>query len=157
MCLWLNFIITDDVFLYPICLAGRVCARPDQSPFVCSMSAGPGLGSLLHTTTQYNLSKRDYASAVWLKHQQGGLDGRTQTVNKAARLGHTAPNAPSLTSLSRTWSMMFTRGFQFVLFVFKPWSHIVFTLLKRPFSTDTELTSLRQTWQTRFLKSNYFI
>ena len=131
MCLWLNFIITDDVFLYPICLAGRVCARPDQSPFVCSMSAGPGLGSLLHTTTQYNLSKRDYASAVWLKHQQRGLDGRTQTVNKAARLGHTAPNAPSLTSLSRTWSMMFTRGFQFVLFVFKPWSHSVFTLLKR--------------------------
>ena len=91
MCLWLNFIITDDVFLYPICLAGRVCARPDQSPFVCSMSAGPGLGSLLHTTTQYNLSKRDYASAVWLKHQQRGLDGRTQTVNKAARLGQTAP------------------------------------------------------------------
>ena len=132
MCLWLNFIITDDVFLYPICLAGRVCARPDQSPFVCSMSAAPGLASLLHTTQYTSILSKTPACRITRVELGGGLDSvRTQTVNKAARLGHTAPNAPSLTSLSRTWSMMFTRGFQFVLFVFKPWSHSVFTMLKR--------------------------
>ena len=75
-----EFVIVNalGVFLCPIYLAGRVCASPDQSPFVCSMSAGPGWSSLLHTT-QYTFCRITTVQC------------RTQAVNKAARLGQTAP------------------------------------------------------------------
>ena len=133
--LWLKIVevFLSGIYRYPIYLAGRVCARPDQSPFVCSMSAAPGLASLLHTT-QYTstLSKTDYKSRVL-----GGLEGSGH--RRSIRRHDSAtqpPNAPSLTSLSRTWSMMFTKSLSICSLRLQTLNSLCVHIVEKPFSTD---------------------
>ena len=134
------------VWLGPIYLWARVCARPDLSPFVCSMSAGPSLQQ--HCGALWNFV--ELCGTLWnfvelcgtLWSSVACTDARrTETVNKAARLDHSAPNQCSITDFieSNMINDVYT-----LLSICSLRLQTLTPLLGRPFSSDIEQALLNQ-------------